>query len=428
MEEHAENTGNSRGGLDAIDSPSIIQDRRADCSVSISLPQDMRLSDLVSIDRHIKNLSNEQIPQPDDDSHTSEANRYVNAAFPLSKRQKKTEGKADYTTSRLSPIINLFHVRGTILSYLPKPLLFITAWTSICVSVLLVDKIAFIRDIIPRDDRFLTMTVLSIVVSLLLGYKNNICYDRYWEARRIWAHLECLSIDLTIIVWYLISSHTQRQQQEKIGAVNLVIAFVSSTRHYMRNELGIFYDDLCPYISHLKPSFGDREPSTKRLSLEISYHLHLYIEKAFNEGQLPETLLSHTCKAISGMNQCFTSFERIRLTPIPLAYSIHIRQGLYLYVLSLPFQMYSTCGWMTIPIIILVSFILLGVDFIGYDIQDPFGYSSNDLHLDEYFKKIETEILAIMETDACHHPDTWVKPYTRPPESPFSSKVANTPP
>lgn len=348
--------------------PSLNQGGRADDSVDISMAQELRLSDITSIAQHIKNLNNEQFAQSHTAPPDSGQTQYPNNAFPLSKRQKRARDKTDYTSSKLAPIINLFHIRGTIIPNLPIPIFFIAAWTSLCISVMLVDKIAFLRTIVPRDDRVLTMTVLSIVISLLLGYKNNISYDRYWEARCVWARLEYLSIDITRIIWFLITSNNERQSQQKRGAVNLVIAFVSSTRHYMRNELGIFYDDVCPYISHLKPSFGDREPSTRRLPLEISHHLHLYIENAYREGLLAETLLSSTCRIIESMIDCFTCFERIRSTPVPLAYNIHIRQGLYLYVLTLPFQIYSSCGWLAIPIIILVSFTLLGVDFIGYDI------------------------------------------------------------
>jgi len=399
---------------DTIKSPQSAEREEEAAGVS-STPQEIRFSDITSIDRHIKNLNTEQFSQANLDVPLCEATNYPSAAFPLSKRQKKVQGKRDTTAEKIFPLLDLFHVRGTILPYLPRPLLFIALWTSLCISILLVKQVAFLENIIPKDNRYLTMTVLSIVIPLLLGYKNNICYNRYWEARSVWAHLEYLSMDMTRIIWFIITSHTPSQIQEKRGAINLVIAFASSTRHYMRNELGIFYNDVCPYISHLKPSFGDREPSARRLSLEISRYLHLYIQKTFRENQLPETILSHTSDIINGMVDCFTSFERIRSTPVPLAYNIHIRQGLYLYVLTLPFQIFSTCGWLSIPMIILVSFTLLGVDFIGYEIQNPFGYSANDLNLDEYFSKIEMELIDIMEMKNCSHPATWAKPYTCPP-------------
>ena len=74
--------------------------------------------------------------------------------------------------------------------------------------------------------------------------------------------------------------------------------------------------------------------------------------------------------------------ERILTTPIPLAYSIHLKQLLLIYCLSLPFQMVGQLEWMTAPIVALISFTLLGIEEIGIQIEDPFGHDANDLPLD----------------------------------------------
>ena len=85
---------------------------------------------------------------------------------------------------------------------------------------------------------------------------------------------------------------------------------------------------------------------------------------------------------LSSMVDCLGGCERILKTPIPLAYAIHLKQLLLIYCLLLPFQLVKDLGWLTGAIAALVSFTLLGIEEIGIEIENPFGYDRNDLPLD----------------------------------------------
>ena len=74
--------------------------------------------------------------------------------------------------------------------------------------------------------------------------------------------------------------------------------------------------------------------------------------------------------------------ERILKTPMPLAYAIHLKQLLLIYCLLLPFQMVDKLGFWTGAIVALISFTLFGIEEIGLEIENPFGYDANDLPLD----------------------------------------------
>ncbi len=76
---------------------------------------------------------------------------------------------------------------------------------------------------------------------------------------------------------------------------------------------------------------------------------------------------------------CLSNFERILRTPIPLAYSIHLHYSVWLYILSLPYQIIGNLGWWTVPVVALGTFCLLGILSIGVEIENPFGYDENDL-------------------------------------------------
>ena len=79
-------------------------------------------------------------------------------------------------------------------------------------------------------------------------------------------------------------------------------------------------------------------------------------------------------------------------TPLPIAYTIAFAQITWLYVVLLPFQLYQTLIWVTIPATIAASYIILGILFIGQEIENPFGNDVNDLPLEAFCDQIESEL------------------------------------
>lgn len=65
--------------------------------------------------------------------------------------------------------------------------------------------------------------------------------------------------------------------------------------------------------------------------------------------------------------------ERIHATPLPYAYTVHLRRALIVYCFTLPFALVSKFGWDTIPCVLLISYVLFGIEEIGVEIEDPFG-------------------------------------------------------
>ncbi len=126
--------------------------------------------------------------------------------------------------------------------------------------------------------------------------------------------------------------------------------------------------------------------------LEIAFWIGDYLQQQTNQEtlnlyQLP-TLQGLINKLVDNLGGC----ERILKTPIPLAYSIHLNQLLFLYCLLLPFQLVDELGWWTGAIIALVSFTLFGIEAIGIEIENPFGYDANDLPLNAICETMKRNI------------------------------------
>src|SRR5205809_6457833 len=92
------------------------------------------------------------------------------------------------------------------------------------------------------------------------------------------------------------------------------------------------------------------------------------------------------------MNEVLTGTERILSTPLPLAYGIAISQITWVYIILLPFQLYTALGWITIPGTMVAAYIILGIAAIGHEIENPFGNDVNDLPLDNYCQQLSSEL------------------------------------
>lgn len=121
---------------------------------------------------------------------------------------------------------------------------------------------------------------------------------------------------------------------------------------------------------------------------------------------------------LSSMVDTIGAFERILNTPIPLAYNIHLKQALNIYLIVLPFTLISDLLWVTPMIISVIAFTLIGIEGIGRQIENPFGYDDNDLPLDVFCHNLRVELDHIARhlptTDSFLDNDVWNYTQNRP--------------
>ncbi|KAG2185019.1 hypothetical protein INT43_000932 [Umbelopsis isabellina] len=136
----------------------------------------------------------------------------------------------------------------------------------------------------------------------------------------------------------------------------------------------------------------DEQDADMNLPLEILFRISLFINQAKAAGKIESPFVVSCSGSIDALVNSLTAFERIRHTPIPKAYDIHLKQGVALYVFTLPFTLVAEMGFLMIPIVALVTFTLFGVIAIGSQIENPFGYDSNDLPLSHYCEQLKKEV------------------------------------
>ncbi|ORX80358.1 UPF0187-domain-containing protein [Anaeromyces robustus] len=246
------------------------------------------------------------------------------------------------------------------------------------------------------------VTYLGLVLSLLLVFRNNSAYDRYWEGRKAWANILHHARNLSRHIWIGVDiDENDKLKDEKLnlkkGAMRLIIALVISIRHNLRGEYGWDYKDLAELVQHV-PRFNSlitvaSNDVLRILPLEIAYHIEGYI---FQQKGLIVPIINNTFASINSIIENYTSCERILTTPIPLIYGVHIKHAMIIYLLTLPLQIIKTCGWASVVIVLLTSFTFFGIEAISSEIENPFGGDENDLKLEIFCKQINDEINNMM--------------------------------
>lgn len=145
------------------------------------------------------------------------------------------------------------------------------------------------------------------------------------------------------------------------------------------------------------------------LPLEIICYLGAYTDEIVADGRLVGPALQNLVhNALTGLNDVMVHTERVLTTPLPVAYSIAISQITILYVFLLPFQLLAKLGWLTIPASMVAAYIILGLLFIGREIENPFGDDVNDLPLELYCAQIVADMETIAARPKAHTAD-WIR-------------------
>ncbi len=245
----------------------------------------------------------------------------------------------------------------------------------------------------------LSSLIPNIVLGLLLVFRTNTAYERFWEGRKAWGTLVNTVRNLSRQILVSISEQHPQEHYAKIAAVKLLPAFAIALKLHLRSQS--INDELA---ANLSSEQFNRLKTMNHPPLEIAFWINSYLQEQAHQNKLDLYQLSGMIQLLHQMVDVIGICERILRTPIPLAYSIHLKQLLMIYSLSLPFQMVDQLEWMTGPIVALISFTLLGIEEIGIQIEDPFGHDPNDLPLDAICNTMQRNIedLIAISFDANH--------------------------
>lgn len=223
----------------------------------------------------------------------------------------------------------------------------------------------------------LSSLVPSIVLGLLLVFRTNTAYERFWEGRKLWGSLNNTVRNLARQIWVAVDETSLSDRTAKVEAVLLLVGFAVAMKQHLRAEP--LNQEMAELIT---PEKFAKLQTMNHPPLEVAFWIADYLQDCHDRQQLNTHQLTALMGLLDSMVDVLGGCERILKTPIPLAYSIHLKQLLLIYCLALPFQMVARLGWVTGIVVGLISFTVFGIEEIGIEIENPFGHDPNDLPLD----------------------------------------------
>jgi len=249
-----------------------------------------------------------------------------------------------------------------------------------------------ILTVLELDDKSFNSTImmhqlLGIVLGLFLVFRTNSAYDRWWEGRKLWGSM----VNNTRNLAHKINAILDKSDIENRKWFSAMISnFAIATKEHIRK--GVITSEL----EDPGNDFLSRLHKVKHVPNLISSMLYEKVNDLNAKGKLSGDQLIIVDRELKEFTDIMGACERIKNTPIPYSYSMYIKKFIFIYLITLPFGMVTDTGYATIPIVVIISFVILSVELIAEEIEDPFGKDVNDLPTDELSAKIKANVEEIL--------------------------------
>ncbi|WP_425576737.1 bestrophin family protein [Nibrella saemangeumensis] len=264
-----------------------------------------------------------------------------------------------------------FHRADTVRKLLP--ILIAMAGYSLAIAFLIIDfwKLGDQSDL---RNISLMHSLLGFVISMLLVFRTNTAYDRWYEGRKQWGSLVNNSRNLALKMHQLLESH-HREAREFFQV--MIPNFSASLKNHLRSRF--IEEDFTECSSFRLSQLNTKDHVPQQIASALFGKAHA-LER---EGILrPEHLLVINPEIQSFMDIC-GACERIRNTPIPFSYSSFLKKFITLYCITLPLGYVFNLHYLVVPFVVFIFYVLASLEVIAEEIEDPFGTDANDLPTDE---------------------------------------------
>lgn len=228
-------------------------------------------------------------------------------------------------------------------------------------------------------------SLLGFVISLLLVFRTNTAYDRWWEGRKIWGQFINDSRNLSVKL-----ANFQITREERYFFARMIPNFALASKEHLRKGTDL---TLLELTDDERIKFASKSHIPLYVMQVITQKIELIKKEAriTNEDYL--VLSKNINSLIDGVGAC----ERIKATPIPFSYSMFIKKFIFIYVISLPLAFVNIFGYWAAFISTFVFYALVSMEVLAEEIEDPFGVDDNDLPTDTISEKIQQNCKEVFE-------------------------------
>lgn len=276
-------------------------------------------------------------------------------------------------------------IHGTVI---PRVLGRVGLLTAFCLLLCILDQFVLspLDYGLPALDQ-LGHTVLGIAMGMLIVFRTNSSYTRYWDARTFWGSLINNSRNLMRV------AVNHAPPADDLG--RYLVSYVRALKQALRGS-----DDL----SELKPLLSggayERMTASRSPLPFLTSEMSRWVAQRSKEGTVEPWMALELEQIVDRLVDAQGGCERIQKTPLPFVYVVLIRQLLILYLASLPFVLVAKMQFAAPLVVAVVALGMLGIEEAGVEIENPFGLNANTLPLERFCKTIARDTAAVLEVNA----------------------------
>lgn len=247
--------------------------------------------------------------------------------------------------------------------------------------------IAFVHfDIVPALNSGI-FSLLGIVLSILLVFRTNTAYDRWWEGRKQWGELVNQTRNLAVMLQTCLP---REDQESRLFFARQISAFCQALTTHLR--AGARPDEITDLNDQEKAELGQ----TQHIPNYLAYRIADRIQTIYNGGGIADPNLINIHLHHQALINVLGACERIKKTPIPFSYAVYIKIFISLYGVMLPFGLFKDFHFYTIPLVMFIFFAMLGIELMAQEIEEPFGLDCNDLPTGDIAATIRKNVFEIL--------------------------------
>lgn len=237
----------------------------------------------------------------------------------------------------------------------------------------------------PKEAGF--HALLGVVLGLVLVFRTNTAYDRWWEGRKLWGnivnHSRGVALKLSTIL-----PHDDKATRAFFA--KSIANFSFALKEHLRGNVKWEDLDLSGLIYEQSIKTCDHVPN------HLIQAIHQKLADLYKTQRISGDNYRTVLRDLEGLVDAMGACERIKKTPIPFSYSMYVKKVIFAYLVSLPLSFIHLFSYWTIPAVMFTTYVLAGIEIIAEEIEDPFGTDSNDLDTDGISRTIRNNAMEIL--------------------------------